>query len=544
MLPLILVTLLDPAPAFAQGKGKGKGKGPTTSGNGNGPGNAKGKGKPAKISWDGCRLTMSDFEETGGDGDTQLTAELSFTSNMHVESAQLWVSSSLGGVFDFEPETFGAGDIVKDEPVPITVTLTTTPCDEGHTLGGTVHLWSGGRTLARPCPVSLKRDACEEDGEGPLEPGEPEPEDLDEEEDDDAPITWQVGAEGEEEELEELTEEQFNEEGKATVSFCSAIALEGVNIVPTPSLSECLMLFAPPATEFPLMVGEGECVELTFMLTPEELASEDTCGGTVHVRNAGRPPKTFAEPLSVNLFDDEEQQAEVVPSAIVSSASYADEPVAPGQIVSIFGLGLGSEELAVFDLNEDGEVDENLAGTLVLFDGIPAPLLSTYRGQINTIVPMAVQGDDVELRVLYLGKQSAPFPVPVGLAAPALFTLDGTGRGQAAAINPDGTLNTNSNAARRGRVIQLFGTGGGLTDIVLGDGEIVGETVPQLVSPVTVLIGGEEGDVQFAGAAPGLVNGVVQFNVRIPSGIKAGPKEVIVIIDGVQSGGDVTIAVW
>ncbi len=58
-----------------------------------------------------------------------------------------------------------------------------------------------------------------------------------------------------------------------------------------------------------------------------------------------------------------------------------------------------------------------------------------------------------------------------------------------------------------------------------------------------ILIGGEEASVEYAGAAPGLVYGVVQFNVRIPWGIGPGPREVTVIIDGVQSGGDVTIAV-
>ena len=306
--------------------------------------------------------------------------------------------------------------------------------------------------------------------------------------------------------LEELTEDQFDGAGKATVEFCSTDALDAVNVRLTPSLGKCLMLTDP--TSFPIAVAADECVALMFMLTKPAEEFTSSCGGTVHVRNDGSPPKTFAEPLSVNLFDDVEAE-EVVPSAIVNGASFVSGPVAPGQIVSIFGLGLGPQEQAVFSVNEDGLIVEDLGGTLVLFDGIPAPLLSSYRGQINTIAPMAVAGNDVELRVIHLGKQSAPFPVPVGPAAPALFTLNGMGIGQAAAINTDGSLNGPSNAARRGTVIQLFGTGGGPTISVLGDGEIAGSAALQLAASVTVLIDGIEADVLFAGVPSGLVNGVV-----------------------------------
>ena len=528
LLPVLLVNLTDPASLRAQGQrpeGAGKGNPPE-----NGP-DKPNKGKPAKVSWEGCRLTMSDFDEG--------EAKISFTPNMEIDSADLWLSRSLSGLLDFSPTSFG--DV--DETVDIGVTLITTPWEAGRTIGGTAHVRAGGRTLARPCAVSLKRDACDENGEteGGTESGDPGADAT--YDDDGAPITWQEGGGGAA--LEELTEAQFDGMDKATVEFCSADDLDLVNIRLTRSLEKCLMLVtpdpsAPPAVPFP--VAADVCVALTFMLTKPAEQFTSSCGGTVHVRNDGSPPKTFAEPLSVNLFEEEEAQEEVAPSAIVNSASLAAEPVAPGQIVSIFGLGLGPEELSVFDAGDDGVVDEDLGGTLVLFDGIPAPLLSSFRGQINTIVPAAVKGDDVELRVLHLGKQSAPFPVPLGPAAPALFTLDGSGSGQAAAINTDGTLNGPSNAARRGTVIQLYGTGGGPTITALGDGVIAGSNA-QLAATVTVLIDGEEAGVDFVGVPAGLVNGVIQLNARIPHGIGLGPRDVTVIIEGIRSSGGVTIAI-
>ena len=519
-LLVLVLNLLEPAASFGQGNR------PEGAGNGNPKANGSdktAKGKPAKVSWEGCRLTMSEF-------DGQVTTEISFTSNADIESAELWVSGSLGGVFDFAPSSFMG--ISADQAVPIDVTLNTTPCEAGRTIGGTVHLRSGGRTIARPCGVSLKRDACEEEGD-PVEgdPTESDPGEGEGEESEDGGMQA----------LEELTEAQFDDTGKATVEFCSADVLSGVDIRLTPSLAKCLMLVDP--TAFPIAVAADECVPLTFMLTKPAEEFTSSCGGTVHVRNNGSQRKTFAEPLSVNLFEEEEAQQEVAPSVVVNAASFALEPVAPGQIVSIFGLGLGPEDLAVFDLNADRVVDEDLGGTLVLFDGIPAPLLASFRGQVNAIVPTAVKGDDVELRVINRGKQSAPFPVPLGPVAPALFTLDGTGRGQAAAINTDGTLNGPSNAARRGTVIQLFGTGGGVTISGLGDGEIAGSEAPQLAASVTVLVDGKEADVGFAGVPFGLVNGVVQLNARIPNGIGVGPREVTVIINGVESPAGVSIAI-
>ena len=87
----------------------------------------------------------------------------------------------------------------------------------------------------------------------------------------------------------------------------------------------------------------------------------------------------------------------------------------------------------------------------------------------------------------------------------------------------------------------MFGTGGGETDPVLPDGTIVGSVIPTLVSPVTVIIGGLESDVLFAGSPPGLVYGVTQFNVLIPDNSNRGPRKVTITVGDEESSGDVII---
>ena len=42
------------------------------------------------------------------------------------------------------------------------------------------------------------------------------------------------------------------------------------------------------------------------------------------------------------------------------------------------------------------------------------------------------------------------------------------------------------------------------------------------VAQVTVAIGGKSATVQYAGASPGTVNGIIQVNAIVPSGLPAG----------------------
>jgi len=128
-------------------------------------------------------------------------------------------------------------------------------------------------------------------------------------------------------------------------------------------------------------------------------------------------------------------------------------------------------------------------------------------------------------------------------AAPGLFTADSTGTGQAAALNEDGSYNDAALPAVPGSMIVLFGTGEGQTSPAGVDGKPAADPYPKPVQAVTVRIGGQTAEVLYAGAAPGLVAGVLQLNVRVPSGVASGNHSIVSQVGDVSSRPDVTVSV-
>ena len=48
------------------------------------------------------------------------------------------------------------------------------------------------------------------------------------------------------------------------------------------------------------------------------------------------------------------------------------------------------------------------------------------------------------------------------------------------------------------------------------DGQIASSVLARPAAPVRVFVGGQEGEVLYAGAAPGMIAGLLQVNVRVP----------------------------
>ena len=90
--------------------------------------------------------------------------------------------------------------------------------------------------------------------------------------------------------------------------------------------------------------------------------------------------------------------------------------------------------------------------------------------------------------------------------------------GQGAILNQDYTTNSPSNPATRGSIVTLYGTGFGMLDSQPDDGKIADRAVNTLLG-VTASIDGVSAEVTYAGAALGLVAGVMQINVRVPEGL-------------------------
>ena len=228
--------------------------------------------------------------------------------------------------------------------------------------------------------------------------------------------------------------------------------------------------------------------------------------------------------------------------SVVNSASNLTGSVAPGEIVVLYGSGLGPAQTASYQLM-NGFVPTSLSGTRVLFNGIPAPILYTSTGQVSAVVPFATPiGPSVQVVAEYQSQSSAPVAVTVAAAAPALFTLDSSGTGQAQASNQDGSTNSASTPAAAGSVVSLFGTGGGPTSPREADGLLVASQ-DILTLTISVTIGGQPASVQYAGSSPGNVAGAMRIDVQIPDGVAGSALPVVVQVGGVSSQPGVTIAV-
>lgn len=233
-------------------------------------------------------------------------------------------------------------------------------------------------------------------------------------------------------------------------------------------------------------------------------------------------------------------------AGVVNAASYASGSVAPGQVLSLFGTGLGPANGASLTLTNPRLVANSLQGVHVLFDGTPAPLLYASAGQVNVVVPYAVAGQTMtHVQLEYLGTVSPPVTLPVAATAPGVFTLDASGKGQGAILNAtDESVNSASNPAAPGAWVSIFATGAGVTTPSSVDGLLAAGPSYRPQAEVSVTIGGLPCELNYAGAAPGLVSGVLQVNARVPSGVAPGPGvPVEVQIGDAVSQAGVTLAV-
>jgi len=90
----------------------------------------------------------------------------------------------------------------------------------------------------------------------------------------------------------------------------------------------------------------------------------------------------------------------------------------------------------------------------------------------------------------------------------------------------------------------IYATGEGQTSPSGADGQLAnGPFYPTPVLPVQVNIGGISAEVLYAGAAPSLVAGVMQLNVRIPADAPSGDVPVEIVAGTTHSQPGVTIAV-
>ncbi|MBZ5724384.1 MAG: IPT/TIG domain-containing protein [Acidobacteriia bacterium] len=240
--------------------------------------------------------------------------------------------------------------------------------------------------------------------------------------------------------------------------------------------------------------------------------------------------------------------------AVTDAASYALGSVSPGEIITIYGLGLGPANLLTLSGTDPiaTSLPSGVTGTSVTIDGVDAPLVYTSADQVSCIVPFttpSTSGSQVDVVVTYNSAASAAFPVKKVDANPGIFTMNATGSGQGAFLNfnaatGDYIVNGASTQATKGSTVVLYLTGYGATscvpildasDAIVSDcttgateaNLISGKVTPVLAVSVTI---DGAGAVATAQAPIGSIPGLMQINAVVPDTAKPGSVPVVVTV--------------
>ena len=305
--------------------------------------------------------------------------------------------------------------------------------------------------------------------------------------------------------------------------FSTSVASIGATALTTTVLSPTTMLATVPATQ---LASAGN-LSITIS-TPTAAAASTAATFVVY----GPGPQVWA---------------------VADAASYSTAAISPGEIVTIYGIGLGPADLAVFPGTSPLPASLPATGpaTSVVIDGRPAPLLYTSVNQVSCIVPYAVaakSGSQVDVVLTYDSLASAAFRVNVVDADPGVFTVDSSGAGQGAILNynsttGDYTVNSSSNTAAKGSIVVVYITGFGQT-APSGDESLLISGAVAPVAAVTVSIGGQAAAVQATAAPLGSVPGLLQINATVPSTVTAGNAVPVIVSAGsAASQARVTMAV-
>jgi len=247
--------------------------------------------------------------------------------------------------------------------------------------------------------------------------------------------------------------------------------------------------------------------------------------------------------LSVTITGTAQTAAIIAPGGIRNFASptISAQPMAPGEVISVFGLNLGPQE----GVSAGSSFWPTWAdGTVVRINGQDSPMRYIAFYRIDVQVPTGLDlSKNAKVSVFRGSLQTNEVEVAVASTSPAIYTTNLAGTGQATATNADGTANSKTNAAAKGSSITVYANGLGVTDPATGPGyPAPSEPTLTPVAAISARIGGVAAELKKATLAPGQI-GVYALELTVPNSVKTGTAEVIITSGETSSQNGVTIEV-
>ncbi len=278
----------------------------------------------------------------------------------------------------------------------------------------------------------------------------------------------------------------------------------------------------PPGANFTATADTNNSVRGAFRWTP----------------GAGDTGRTFTVSFTAgdgSLSETKQVTIRVVEASRLTAVNSADfhlGPIAADSIASIFGLNLAVRSEAA----QGAALPLDLAGTTVTVNGVPAPLFAVSPTQINLAIPASVEPGEATIIVSNPAGSYAAGTVEIAAAAPALFTLNSAGTGDAYALATIDGVNYQSPpfdvlVGGRPNIVVFFATGVRRAPAANPNDE------NGVAESVTVTIDGRAARVLYAGAQ-GDFAGLDQLNVEMPAALAGGgPRrvDVVVTVNGVPT---------